>query len=150
METITRQFDDPKVAINDIRSLFREWLETNAQPSGPSQEALEHAKLVLHEWLANLAQHADFEKRSPDVSVRIRRNEERIHCAVTDNSNGFELKSALDEQHEHSEPFPERMMGLRIIDACAEDLSYERLNDELHRLEFSISSNHSPWLNNLF
>lgn len=149
MEETTRHFDDLDRAIEGTQSLFEEWV--NAPSAGDlDEETLHHAKLVLHEWLANLAQHAEFAGRAPDVRVNVRLRQEELQCAVTDNSSGFELEAALNEQNTDCEPFPERMMGLRIIDACTEELSYVHVTETQHRLEFSISSTHSPWLNNLF
>jgi hypothetical protein len=41
-------------------------------------------------------------------------------------------------------------MGLRIINACAEQLSYDATTDGRYQLTFSISTSHLPCLNNLF
>jgi serine/threonine-protein kinase RsbW len=45
---------------------------------------------------------------------------------------------------------PERGMGLRIIDACTDTLSYAPTDGGRHRLEFSIPADHDPWLSKLF
>lgn len=150
MDPITRRFSDLELAIDDTHALFEEWItETDAVDDAVST-TLCHARLVLHEWLANLIQHADFQGRTPEVSIRVRPASDTVRCVVVDNSNGFEFTHCLDVQAADALPFPERAMGLRFIDACTESLSYHRTDGGLHQFEFSISTDHTPWLSNLF
>lgn len=151
MNAVTHQFSDLESAIDDTHTLFERWMSSaSSTPTLPDSETLHYARLALHEWLANLVQHADFEDRTPDVTIDLRTNPRHVHCTVTDNSTGFEFDSQLRVQLKNGEPFPERAMGLRIIDACTEEYSYDRTEDGLHRLEFSISTDHLPCLSNLF
>lgn len=151
MDAITRRFSDLDLALDDMHTLFEEWItEATDAADKAAAHALHHTRLVLHEWLANLVQHADFQERSPEICIRVRPTPDKIHCIVVDNSNGFEFEHQLKVQTTSALPFPERAMGLRFIDACTESFSYHRTDSGLHQFEFSISTDHTPWLNNLF
>jgi serine/threonine-protein kinase RsbW len=159
MDPITRRFRNLELAIDTTHTLFEEWLATFAPAEAfPDDEAnppdpatpLHHARLVLHEWLANLVQHADFQERTPDVLIRLRPEENKVHGIVVDNSEGFPLERRLETQTTNALPFPERAMGLRFIDACTDSISYDRTEDGRYQFEFSISIDHTPWLSNLF
>jgi serine/threonine-protein kinase RsbW len=112
--------------------------------------ALRYAQLVLHEWLANLAQHATFAAGAPWVRIHARIHSRHVVCAVEDNSEGFDLEAALDAQTDGAQLLPERGMGLRIIQACTGDFAYRAIDDRRHRFEFSIPADHDPWLSTLF
>jgi len=121
----------------------------DSHPSGrPS--VVRYAQVVLHEWLANLVQHADFDSRTPVVHIRIRANDRNISCAVTDNSTGFDLSAQLVTQRKEARALPERGMGLRIISACTDQCSYRPTDCGQYRFEFSIPVDHEPWLSMLF
>jgi serine/threonine-protein kinase RsbW len=45
---------------------------------------------------------------------------------------------------------PERGMGLRIINACTDSVSYTPTDSGRYRFEFSIPADHDPWLSMLF
>lgn len=153
MDPITRRFRDLELAIDNTHSLFQQWIaETDAAnaPEATDTDALHHARLVLHEWLANLVQHANFQERTPEVSICVKPDSDKIHCSVVDNSEGFEFEHRLETQTINALPFPERAMGLRFIDACTDSFSYDRTDSGRYQFEFSISTDHTPWLSNLF
>jgi len=127
-------------------------IETGQHPSEPDNNAsvVRYAQVVLHEWLANLVQHADFEERSPEIRVQIRVEKRTITCTVTDNSRGFDLQSQLAEQRNSAQALPERGMGLRIINACTQSCTYRPMDNGWHRFKFSIPADHEPWLTMLF
>ncbi|PEN15412.1 hypothetical protein CRI94_03200 [Longibacter salinarum] len=109
-----------------------------------------YVQVVLHEWLANLIQHADFGSESPTVEIRIYAHERYISCAVDDNSHGFDLQEQLVKQRQEARVLPERGMGLRIINACTDRCTYHSTDAGCHRFEFSIPVDHDPWLSMLF
>jgi serine/threonine-protein kinase RsbW len=127
-------------------------IETEQHPSESDNNAsvVRYAQVVLHEWLANLVQHADFEERSPEIRVQIRAEKRTITCTVTDNSRGFDLQSKLAEQRNSAQALPERGMGLRIINACTQSCTYRPMDNGWHRFKFSIPADHEPWLTMLF
>lgn len=146
---MTQRYGDLEAAIDGTHALFDRWIAETSHPL-PTPNTLHYARLALHEWIANLIQHADFKERDPEITIRVQTNERHVHCRVTDNSSGFEMEDQLRAQIENGHPFPERTMGLRIIDACTEDLSYDCTAAGKYQISFTISKNHLPCLNNLF
>jgi anti-sigma regulatory factor (Ser/Thr protein kinase) len=149
MKAFTKKYTDLDRAIDEVRSLSDEWQA--AQHNGSlDDETIHCACLVLHEWVANLHQHAQFGDASPTIEVQLSAQDRRVSCSVTDNSEGFELESHLPADDDDLESLPERGMGLRIIESCTNDFSYTPTEDGHHRFEFIIPDDHDPWLNTLF
>ncbi len=123
----------------------------DASPSEPGRPSvLRYVQVVLHEWIANMIQHADFGGHSPQIEITIRADQRFVSCSVLDNSLGFDLASELTTQRNEARALPERGMGLRIISACTEQCAYRTLPDGRYRFEFSIPVDHDPWLSTLF
>ena len=149
MESFSKKYTDLDQAIDEVQSLADTW--PTAQLNGTlDDETLHCTSLVLHEWIANLHQHADFCDGVPLVEVRLSSQEHRVHCSVLDNSEGFELDAHFPTADDDLEALPERGMGLRIIRTCTDDLSYKTTDNGLHCFEFIIPADHDPWLNTLF
>jgi serine/threonine-protein kinase RsbW len=152
MNGITKRYSNLERAIDEVRVLLDRWSDRQggAGEPVPDPQALRYAQLILHEWLANLLQHARFEERAPDVRIRVRTDGAGLTGWVTDNSTGFDLAERLRQQQSRSPSLPERGMGLRIIRACAADFSYRRGDNGRYRFTFSIPADHDPWLSTLF
>jgi serine/threonine-protein kinase RsbW len=150
MEPAYRQYDDLDCAIDEMRDLLDGWIDDYGTADPRQQQSLRFAQLILHEWLANLSQHARFPERTPRVWIRLEPHDAAIRCWIEDNSTGFDLEKHLDGQQEAPRVFPERGMGLQIIDACAEEYAYEATEEGRYRFMFSISPDHTPWLSTLF
>lgn len=146
MISITHRFRDPDSLIDRVHALFEKWEKDNTFESF-NEDTLHRLKLAVHEWLANLVQHANFENRDLDVKLTVVPNGQLIHCSIDDNSEGFDLDGHLTAKREVLDAFPERGMGLLMIKSCTSDLSYRRVDFASHRLEFSVSADHDPWLN---
>lgn len=149
MSGLEKVYTDLDRALNDLRGLEKKWSEGRDNHVPDSQTA-HSASLVLHEWIANLHQFADFADRTPEVKISLTWEDRDLYCSVTDNSEGFDLDSHLPDETEDLDPLPERGMGLRIIRSCTESLSYGPTGEGLQRFEFSIPEDHDPWLNTLF
>lgn len=147
MNYITHRFSDPDTLIDRVHSVFEEWEQTDSLPDWLDKDTAHRLKLAIHEWLANLVQHADFRDRRPDISISVRSGDHGIECVIDDNSEGFDLNGHLTARPGVIDAFPERGMGLLMIKACSEHLSYEELDDARHRLKFIVSSDRDPWLN---
>jgi len=150
MSVLAKEYSDLDHALDDVRAMLQEWRTGLDEPSVPSPETTRYAQLVLHEWIANLLQHADFADRAPQLRIRLRAENRHVRCCIIDNSEGFDLADRLPTRDEELEDLPERGMGLRIIDACTDDLSYTSTAASRHRFEFSIPADHDPWLSMLF
>ena len=149
MSPIAREYSDLETALDDIRTTLTEWAEADTS-AGPSADTLRHTRVVLQEWFANLLEHAHFGDRAPSVQIRLHTDDEDVHCVVLDNSEGFDFDGRLPPSSEPIDGLPERGMGLRIMDACTDALSYRPHADGLYRLEFSIPADHDPWLSTPF
>lgn len=150
MSGFRKEYTDLDRALNELPTVLENWTDGQANPC-PSEETVHHARLVLHEWIANLHQHAEFNDCIPTVEVRLTSVDRHISCSVTDNSEGFDLEKHLPKQRQEvAEVLPERGMGLRIISACTDSVSYTPTEDGHHRFEFFIPSDHEPWLSMLF
>lgn len=149
MNGFAKQYTDLDHALDEVRSAVQDRLG-NHHAEDLDDEIVHCTCLVLHEWVANLYRHAQFQDRSPEVEIRFSREDRCIAGSVTDNSEGFDLEAHLPKEKKNAEPLSEGGNGLRIIGTCADSLSYTPTEDGLHRFEFTISSDQDPWLNTLF
>ncbi len=149
MTAFTKKYTDLDCAIDEVQTLSDE--RPAAWCNGDVDDETFHcACLVLHEWIANLHQHAQFEDVPPTVEIQLSCQDRQVFCSVTDNSEGFELDPHLPDKDDDFGSLPERGMGLRIIESCTDDFSYTPTENGLHCFEFIIPSDHDPWLNTLF
>lgn len=150
MESTPHRFCDLSTLAPDVHALFDAWIDEATRddegryPSGdalPGPDALTllRLKLAVHEWVANLVQHARFDGRPPLVTIRLDLVADGVLCEVEDNSDGFDLVAILHERQEHLEPMPERGMGLLFLQACTARLSYGPLSAGGHRLTIVVA-----------
>ena len=147
MNYISHRFSDPETIIDRVHALFDQWETEGTFEPQLDAITLQRLKLAVHEWLANLLQHADFDQRPPVVDLHVGPDGQNVRCVIEDNSEGFDLDGHLSARREVLDAFPERGMGLLMIKSCTEDLSYRQLGPARHRLEFSVSADQDPWLN---
>ena len=123
-----------KANLDCVHGLFDE-MEEEATHANRADELLLHGRLAAHEWIANLVQHADYHKRTPEVVVCLAHTSEHLYCIIEDNSTGFDLIGHLDEltptDFDH---FPERGMGLMLVKGSAASISYDRIGFNRNRL----------------
>jgi serine/threonine-protein kinase RsbW len=100
------------------------------------------SRLLVHEWVANLIQHADFSDSEPEIAIRFEKTGDTVCHVIEDNSNGFDLERYLDCNDGVSESFPCRGMGLLMLNACSEHLAYQRIGPHRNRLEFILKDHH--------
>ena len=115
-----QRFSNLGSMIDEIHALFEYW--ENAGIFSPAFDAdkVQLMKLAVHEWVANLIQHADFAGRIPDVKLDVYPNGSRVRCVIVDNSDGFDLGVHLDERRRQLSSLPERGMGLLMLNAATE------------------------------
>lgn len=145
MTFVKHCFSDLDEMIDRVHALFEPWQADNALP-GVGEDTLYRTELALHEWLANLVQHADFKSREPSVTIEIWPDGDRVICTVEDNSDGFDFLEHLSMRRAFLEAFPERGMGLLMLQACATDLSYEQVGPHQYRLKFAVVDGEDPSL----
>lgn len=147
MELEKHRFSGLDTAIDRTHALFDRWEAQGTLHPPLDDDTLQQMKLAVHEWVANLVQHANFDCRHPEIVLDVSRNGNHVQCAIEDNSEGFSLDDQLRARQDVLDAFPERGMGLLMIRACTEGLSYRQIGGNRHRLEFCISADKDPWLN---
>lgn len=91
-------------------------------------------RLSLHEWAANMLQHASFEARRPRLAAFIKKVGNRVEAIIEDNSGGFDVHAVPQANFLQ---FPDRGMGITLLRMCSEHLDYTH-GAEKNELFFSI------------
>lgn len=133
-------FHDLDRVIDEVHSLFVGWINSGIYAGTMDEFGLEVMKLAVHEWMANLVQHAVFSATGTEIKLWIEKVDRGLRCTVEDNSDGFDFHAQIDTQTEVMEaPEPsERGRGLLMMIACTEDLTYETAENGKQRLEFTV------------
>ena len=131
--TSTLRFDDLEVVIEQTHARLAQMMEASPAHVG----TLLHVQLAVHEWLANLVQHADFGPRPVRIEVTIAREGDAFRCTISDSSGGFDVDEQVELRRTHLAALPERGMGLLMVFACATDLLYTR-DARGNRLAFRV------------
>ena len=118
----------PLTGVDCMRTLHR-WMS-----EWEDDDRWQLLRLSLHEWVANMLQHATFGPQHPRLSVFIKRVGHRIEALIEDNSEGFDLY-AVPQARFHQ--FPDRGMGITLMQMCSDQLEY-RLSPAQNKLFFSI------------
>jgi serine/threonine-protein kinase RsbW len=137
------RFTDLGTVIDQLHTLFGVWHRESLMYA----HSLDLMKVAVHEWVANLVQYADFQGRHPEIYLEVSPNGQEVHCRIEDNSEGFDLAAQLLQKAGNLSAFPERGMGLLMLQACSDNLTYTRTEIGRYRLEFSVSAAQDPWLN---
>ena len=136
----TLYLDSLDTIIDRLHELFDRWEKQGAFPPVVEVEMLYRARLVAHEWIAHLVQHADFEGRMPQIAFSVWVEEEKLCCLIADNSCGFKLEAYPSQAPDALYGvMPEHGMCWLLIEACTERRAYRPLGNQGFLLEFSIS-----------
>jgi serine/threonine-protein kinase RsbW len=146
MDDTLYRFQSLDTLIEEVHDLFDRWEHTEHRPPSVSIRTMYLVKLAVHEWVANLVQHASFDGGTPRVHLRIGTDGGDVRCMIADNSSGFDLQAYFDQAPSALQAFPERGTGLLILQSCTEELSYERAPDGFNRLSFRVSADQDSWL----
>jgi len=147
MEITRQSFNRLEIVIDELHGMFEEWEREGALLSHLDPDTIQLFRLAVHEWVANLVQHADFAERNPIVVVDVIPNGRRVRCVIEDNSDGFAFPEQIDVQRNALTPFPERGMGLLMLNAATEYFEYSQTEEGHRRLEFTVSADSEKWLN---
>ncbi len=128
-----------EVHIERVHALFDElWRQT---PNGSDpKEMVIRARVAVHEWIANLSQHATYGGRTPEANLCLAQTNGRLYCVIEDNSAGFDLaKSIGDVRYEDISHLPERGMGLLLMQGSAASVSYRSISPGRNRLTLTFA-----------
>ena len=132
--------------IDDVHGLFdaleKQLIESPTMPL----ESLHTAKMAVHEWVANIVQHSDFNSKEPEIGICLSQKDEKLYCMIEDNSKGFDLNGYLDNHEGITTVLPDRGMGLLLLKACTDELCYKSLQNGKNQLEFYITDKEDTFL----
>jgi serine/threonine-protein kinase RsbW len=146
MESVKQRFCGLGTLVDGVHSAFERLRADEVQYTAVDEDTFHRAKLAAHEWAANIVQHASFGSRQPEIDLDVWPNGQKIECVFEDNSDGFDLEAMLEQRSNGLAPLPERGMGLLMLSACTSELSYEKTQDGVFRLRFSVYPDDDPWL----
>ena len=143
---ITRRFRDLGTVVDELHALFAAWGRDGRFAGVLDADGLCVVQLAVHEWIANLVQHADFGRRAPEIALTVAPEAGGVRCVIEDNSDGFDFHGQLGAQEARvAGPEPsERGRGLLMMLACTEDLCYEPTGDGRQRLAFLVRPEGAP------
>ena len=155
MTTVRSQLTNLDTAIAEVHPLLEAWSREIARELPVEETPLYRMRLAVHEWVANLIQHADWGGRQPRIELRLSLDEHEVHGVIEDNSAGFDFGRQLEQQRAKldAERLAERGRGLLIMLDGTDNLRYFPLpaapptGEPRQRLEFWISVTPQPCLN---
>ena len=147
MEVTRQSFSRLDIVMDELHGLFDAWESEDALLSHLDADTIQLFRLAVHEWVANLVQHADFAGREPELILDVIPNGRRVRCVIEDNSEGFPFPDQIDVQRELLTPFRERGMGLLMLNAATEYFEYSQTEAGRRRLEFTVSADSDSCLN---
>ena len=134
------RFCDLDHVIDEVHALFDAWAAAGTFGPVLGPEGVEVLRLAVHEWVANLVQHAAFPGEA-EVRIEVRVEGDAVRCAVEDTSAGFDFARQLERQRSLLDaPAPsERGRGLLMLVTCAEDLEFRPAAPEApQRVAFAL------------
>ena len=127
-------------AIDEVHALFDAWAASGLLAPALDEDSASVLRLAVHEWIANLVQHAAFPNEA-EVTLDVTVEPDAVRCAVEDSSAGFDFAGQVDEQHAiFDAPAPsERGRGLLMLITCTEDLAFQpAAAGQRQRISFSV------------
>ena len=121
----THAFSDLDHVIDEVHALFDAWTEAGTFDGALSEAGLEVMRLAVHEWIANLVQHAVFpDETRIELSVGV--ETDGVRCRIADSSCGFDFVGQIERQQAVFEaPAPsERGRGLLMLVTSTDDLGF--------------------------
>lgn len=119
------RFRDLDHVVDEVHAVFDGWAERDEFRAVLGEDGLEVLRLAVHEWVANLVQHATF-PGPPEIRMDVAVRGDAVRCVVEDTSSGFDFAAQVERQQAVLDgPAPsERGRGLLMLVTCAENLDY--------------------------
>ena len=133
-------FTDLDRVTDQIHAVFDEWTAQRAFAPALGRDGVEVLRLAVHEWVANLVQHAHFPE-GPRIELDVRAEAHGVRCVLVDTSVGFDLATQIEHQQSILDaPAPsERGRGLLMLVTSTDDLTYAPAGpDGPQRLAFVV------------
>ncbi len=112
-------------AIDELHALFDAWDAHGTLAPTLDDDGSSVLRLAVHEWIANLVQHAAFPD-GPEILLDVHVEADAVRCVIEDASVGFDFAGQVETQHAVLDgPAPsERGRGLLMLITCTEALSF--------------------------
>ena len=136
----THAFTDLDRAVDDFHAVADGWDADRSMVEALGADGLHVLRLTVHEWIANLVQHASFPD-APEIVVAVEADGDVVRCAIEDTSVGFDFAAQIESQRSILDaPAPsERGRGLLMLVSCAEDLDFRPASEGVRqRLAFAM------------
>ncbi|PAP77874.1 ATP-binding protein [Rubrivirga marina] len=136
----THAFTDLDRAVDAFHVVADGWDADRSMVKALGADGLHVLRLTLHEWIANLVQHASFPGEA-EIVLTVEVEGDVVRCAIEDTSDGFDLAAHLETQRSILDaPAPsERGRGLLMLVSCAEDLDFRPASEGVRqRLAFAM------------
>jgi len=136
----TFAFTDLDRAVDRFHALCDAWAAGGPYVDLLGQDGLHVLRLTVHEWIANLVQHAHYPGER-EIVFRIFADGDAVRCVIEDTSLGFDFAGQIERQQEIlSAPAPsERGRGLLMLVTCVEELEFRKATPEVRqRLAFAL------------
>jgi anti-sigma regulatory factor (Ser/Thr protein kinase) len=140
MDVIRQHFNGVTGIVERLHALLDTWECGHSFFAGVEPDTIQLLRLAVHEWVANLVQHADFSGEEALITLEITPISGRLRCAIEDNSCGFPFMERIEYQRRTLTPFPERGMGLLVLNAATDIVEYAATGKGSNRLVFTVSS----------
>ncbi len=128
-------------AIDELHELFDAWDAHGTLAPTLDADGASVLRLAVHEWIANLVQHAAFPD-GPEITLDVEVGADAVRCTVEDASVGFDFAGQVETQHAVLDgPAPsERGRGLLMLITCTEALSFRPAssNGARQRISFCV------------
>ncbi len=121
----TYAFTDLDHVIDEVHALFDAWADAGTFRAVLGDDGLEVLRLAVHEWVANLVQHASFPS-GPRIEMAVGVEGDAVRCAIADSSAGFDMATQLERQRAVLDgPGPsERGRGLLMMIRSTDALTF--------------------------
>ena len=128
--------------VDELHELFDGWTENGALRPALNGDGEIVLRLAVHEWIANLVQHAAFTEPEAEIRLTIDVDHDSVHVVMEDTSGGFDLLGQIQEQSAIMDaPAPsERGRGLLMLITCTEALDYRPASHNRQRLSFRLAN----------
>ncbi|WP_420454894.1 ATP-binding protein [Rubrivirga sp.] len=148
----TYAFTDLDRAVDRLHAVCDGWAGGGPLVDILGVDGLHVLRLTLHEWVANLVQHAAFGD-DREIVLAVEADGDAVRCAVEDTSAGFDFADQIEQQRALlNAPGPsERGRGLLMLVTCAEELEYRPAGPRVRqRLAFAMRNPAGSSLAGLF